>query len=158
MRLALPLILLASTGLSQIVVPENSRWNEVESKGDPCKRHEHAFVAVENQFLALGGRRIQAVDIYDPQSTAWTKGQEPPIELHHFQALSHQGKVLVAGAFTGKFPAETPVDRLYYYDPSSDRWSEGPEIPADRRRGSVTRGGTETDTMLRIPVAELEDR
>jgi N-acetylneuraminic acid mutarotase len=94
-------------------------------------------VKVENQFIALGGRRIQPVDIFHPHQKKWTTGQAPPLELHPFQALEHQGKVLIAGAMTGRFPAEVGVAHLYYYDPKKDRWEKGPPIPKDRQRGSA---------------------
>lgn len=112
-------------------------WENVESEGAPRPRHEHAFVKVGEKFYALGGRRVQPVDIYDPATGVWTQGQRPPIELHHFQALAHEGQVLVAGAFTGKFPGETPVANLYFYDTVADAWTVGPEIPQGRRRGSA---------------------
>jgi hypothetical protein len=64
-------------------------------------------------------------------------GKAPPVELHHFQTLEYEGKVLIAGAFTGGFPGETPVPTLYFYDPASDEWSTGPEIPENRRRGAA---------------------
>jgi hypothetical protein len=100
-------------------------WKVVEPKGPPHKRHEHAFVKVAEQFYALGGRLIQPVDIFDPKSETWSMGKRPPVELHHFQALEHKGKVLVAGAFTGRFPAETPVGNFYFYDPKEDEWEQG---------------------------------
>jgi len=70
-------------------------------------------VKIADRFYALGGRRVQPVDVFNPATKAWTKGKPPPLELHHFQALDWDGKVLVAGAFTGKFPAETPVPKFY---------------------------------------------
>ena len=132
--LALPLLLMAGA-LAQMVA--TSQWGEVEVKGKAHKRHEHAFVKVEDRFYALGGRRIQPVDVFNPKTKTWSPASSPPMELHHFQALEWEGKILIAGAFTGKFPRETPVGRLFYYDPSSDEWSLGSEIPEERRRGSA---------------------
>ncbi|MGJ8695392.1 MAG: Kelch repeat-containing protein [Verrucomicrobiaceae bacterium] len=125
-----PPVLLAVVALAQ------AKWTTVEPKGPPFKRHEHAFVKVGEKFYALGGRRVQPVDVFDPKTEVWSMGKRPPLELHHFQALEYEGKVLVAGAFTGRFPGETPVENFYFYDPATDGWSEGPEIPEDRRRGS----------------------
>ncbi|MFC7339157.1 Kelch repeat-containing protein [Haloferula chungangensis] len=133
----IPSLGLALAAFAQMSHLEGSKWEQVKGEGNPCKRHEHAFVEVDDQFIALGGRRIQAVDLYNPETSTWSTGKQPPVELHHFQALSHDGKVLVAGAFTGKYPRETPVSHLYFYDPSADAWSKGPEIPEERRRGSA---------------------
>lgn len=123
--------------LAAIAFAQTSSWETVEPKGPPHKRHEHAFVKVKDYFYALGGRRIQPVDIYDPETKRWSLGKEPPVELHHFQALAHEGKVLVAGAFTGPYPGEKPIANFYYYDPEKDVWEVGPKIPKSRRRGSA---------------------
>ena len=132
----LPPLALAITALAQLSNKTTSSWEEVQAKGKPHKRHEHAFVKVAEKFYTLGGRRVQPVDIFDPATQTWSTGKAPPVELHHFQALEHEGRVLVAGAFTGRYPAETPVADFYFYDPKSDAWSTGPQIPEDRRRGS----------------------
>ncbi|MGJ8723182.1 MAG: Kelch repeat-containing protein [Roseibacillus sp.] len=128
-------VLLAVVLCAQVITPVS--WREVAVEGKAHKRHEHAFVAVGERFYALGGRRIQPVDIFDTVTESWAQGSPPPIELHHFQALEREGRVVIAGAFTGRFPGEVPVSNIYYYDPSSDLWSKGPKIPADRRRGSA---------------------
>lgn len=112
-------------------------WEIVETVGEAHGRHESAFVKVGEKFYALGGRRIQPVDIYDSVSLSWQKGARPPVEMHHFQAVVHEGKVVIGGAFTGKFPGETPLGRLYFYDAEGDVWSKGPVIPEERRRGSA---------------------
>lgn len=134
------LLLLFPLGLVFALTTETLRsgaWVEVVTTGQSQKRHEHAFVKVGSRFYALGGRRVQAVDIFDPVTSSWTQGSAPPLELHHFQALAYEGKVLVAGAFTGRFPGETPVPNLYFYHPATDSWEKGPEIPVARRRGSA---------------------
>jgi N-acetylneuraminic acid mutarotase len=38
---------------------------------------------------------------------------------------------------TGPYPGETPVPHAYVYNPENDRWRQGVEIPADRRRGGA---------------------
>ena len=38
---------------------------------------------------------------------------------------------------TGVYPAETPVDRIYIYDPALNTWTQGATIPVSRRRGSA---------------------
>lgn len=90
------------------------------AKGHPHKRHECSAAAIDGKFVRLAGRRIQAVDIYDPVTGTWTAASPPPQELHHFQAVTYDGKVVVAGAMTGKYPHETAVERIYFYDPATD--------------------------------------
>jgi hypothetical protein len=37
---------------------------------------------------------------------------------------------------TGLFPRETPLESVLIYEPGTDTWKTGPEIPAARRRGA----------------------
>jgi N-acetylneuraminic acid mutarotase len=41
------------------------------------------------------------------------------------------------GALTGGYPDEQPIPHIYIYDPATDEWEKGPEIPEDRRRGAA---------------------
>jgi hypothetical protein len=113
-------------------------WTPLQaSAGAPHERHENAFVAVDSQLYLLGGRGLKPLDIYDPASASWRTGAPPPLEIHHFQAVAHGGLLYVLGAFTGGYPGEQPLDHVLVYDPAADRWSEGAQIPAHRRRGSA---------------------
>lgn len=113
------------------------QWTTVSSNNEPTARHENAFTEVNGKFYLVGGRGEKPVDIYDPQTKEWTKGQTPPIEMHHFQAVPYDGKLYVMGALTGGFPDEKPIPNIYIYDPETDEWTKGPEIPEDRRRGAA---------------------
>ena len=59
------------------------------------------------------------------------------MEIHHFQAVPFEGKIYLVGAMTGAYPTEPPLANVFIYDPASDKWAEGPEIPASRRRGGA---------------------
>ena len=56
--------------------------------------------------------------------------------IHHFQPIVKDGKVIMVGAMTGDYPTEPPMPRVQIYDPEKDEWTEGGEIPVERRRGS----------------------
>lgn len=137
----LPLLLalaLLLGGLHLASKPANTgQWKEVESTNKPLKRHEHAYVKLHDKFYLIGGRRIQPVQAYDPATETWKNLGKPPIEMHHFQAVTFGGKIYVIGALTGPYPRETPIPNIYIYTPSNDSWSKGPEIPKARRRGSA---------------------
>lgn len=112
-------------------------WQTLTCEGAPHARHECAFVGVGDAFYLLGGRRIQPVDRYDPETGRWTALPAPPIELHHVQAVTWRGQILLAGAMTGRFPREEPVSHVWIFDPVGGTWRQGPEIPAERRRGGA---------------------
>ena len=131
------LLLLASLLFGLNVNARGAGWQTLDPEGRPHPRHEAAFVECEGKFYLLGGRRIQPVDIYDPVTRRWTHGAPPPVEVHHFQPVVWQGRILLAGAMTGKYPHEVGLPNVLIYDPATDAWSEGPEIPAERRRGGA---------------------
>ncbi|MDP3072485.1 MAG: hypothetical protein Q8N18_19485 [Opitutaceae bacterium] len=110
-------------------------WRTVETRGKPHARHEAAFVGLGSKLYLLGGRRIQPVDIYDPATHAWAVGKAPPVETHHFQPVVWENKIWLPGAMTGAFPREQALAQIPIYDPAADAWSQGPALPADRRRG-----------------------
>ncbi|NND98180.1 MAG: galactose oxidase [Pirellulaceae bacterium] len=113
------------------------RWQPLVTTGDPNARHEAGFIECDGRMFLLGGRRIQSVDIFDPQTQIWTHGSKPPMEVHHFQPVVWDHRIWLAGAMTGRYPRETAIDRVLIYDPRTDQWSWGPEIPVDRRRGGA---------------------
>ncbi|MFC2127819.1 Kelch repeat-containing protein [Bacteroidota bacterium] len=135
------LCLLLLTSCNSLTKKENThrKWQQVFSKDDsnPIERHEAAFVRVENKFFLLGGRGIKPVSIFNTKTNLWTLGQKPPMEFHHFQPVVYQKKIYIIGAMTGKYPAETPVSNIYYYDTQKDTWTKSFEIPENRRRGST---------------------
>lgn len=136
--LLLPLLMHASAQAqdgSSTAAP--GQWITLPESNQPLKRHENAYTKAGDTFYLIGGRGERPVEIYDPAANTWTTGATPPLSMHHFQAVSHEGKIYVLGAFTDGFPDETPVPHVYIYDPESDSWEKGPEIPEGRRRGAA---------------------
>lgn len=111
-------------------------WETISCATEPIARHECSFVAVGDKFYLLGGRGIKPVSIYNIETNTWTEGKEPPIEIHHFQAVAYQGKIYMFGAMSGKYPYEKPLKNILIYDPEKNEWEIGSEIPESRRRGS----------------------
>ena len=112
-------------------------WSVPATIGTPTARHENGMAAVDGRLYLVGGRGERPVDVYDPATARWIPASAPPLEIHHLQAVAHEGRMYVLGAFTGGFPEEQPLTHVLVYDPASDRWSQGAEIPAHRRRGAA---------------------
>lgn len=113
-----------------------AEWKLVEAINKPLPSHECSFINVGDCFYLLGGRHIKPVSIYNVAANTWSSGAKPPVEIHHFQAVAYKDDVYVFGAMTGKYPYETPLPNLLIYHTKTDTWSQGAEIPKDRRRGS----------------------
>ena len=118
-------------------VVKHTDFKLVEVNNAPIARHENGFVAIGDTFYLLGGRGIKKISIYNVGNNTWTLGKEPPLEIHHFQAVTFDRKIYVVAAMTGKYPYETPLSLMLIYDPVVDQWKEGPRIPEDRQRGSA---------------------
>lgn len=119
-------------------LPEGGgRWEMLPAGELPTLRHENGYVRVGSRFYLIGGRGEKPVEIFDPATGEWSTGAVPPVEMHHFQAVELDGRIYVVGALTGGWPTEPPLPEVYVYDPATDRWSTGPTIPADRRRGAA---------------------
>ncbi|MCC5835776.1 MAG: choice-of-anchor D domain-containing protein [Opitutales bacterium] len=117
--------------------PLEHYWETLETINGCEARHENGLAAIGGDILLMGGRGIKPVDHLRVDNHTWSKGAQPPIQLHHFQPVPYEGLVYVLGAFTGHFPTETPVENIYIYDSVASKWSLGPEIPEERRRGSA---------------------
>lgn len=127
------------SSLKSVVVPAEAQWETLSSPdgSELVKRHEAAFVRVKDKFYLIGGRRMNPTSIFDAKTKTWTQGAKVPIEIHHLQPVVYNDKVFILGALTGKYPGETPIPHVYIYDPVSDSWEKGAEIPEHRRRGGA---------------------
>jgi len=127
----------ATSGAQEGVSLTSGQWTLLPEGDLPMLRAENGFVRVGDLFYLIGGRGNRPVDIFDPATGSWTRGAAPPMQLHHFQGVEYEGRIYVLGAMTGGFPTEPPVPAIQIYDPASDQWSVGPEIPDGRRRGGA---------------------
>jgi len=114
-------------------------WVEKNEDETYTARHECSFVQAGDKFILFGGREnAQTLDVYDYATDSWSNGGTAPVEFNHSQAITHEGLIWVIGAFkTNNFPNESPADYIYMYNPASEQWIQGMEIPASRKRGSA---------------------
>lgn len=115
---------------------QNRYWVYVESEKRPLKRSENGAVSLNDKLYVVGGRGQKPVDRYDPVNNRWDTLQRPPLEMHHFQALNYKNEMYIAGAFTGPYPHEKPIENIYIFNPKSG-WRLGEPIPENRRRGAA---------------------
>lgn len=129
------LLFLLSVGVSAQTLEQIATTNTCTN------RHENSFTAVGNELVLVGGRGIKPVETFNPATNTWTKKVATPIEMHHFQALEYKGELWIVGAFTGRYPHETPIPNIYIFNSQKNEWRVGPEIPKDRLRGAAAAFG-----------------
>jgi len=119
---------------------EGGLWTDLNENENYTARHESSFVQAGNKFYLMGGREnAKTIDVYDYTSNTWTAlTNSAPFEFNHFQATEYKGLIWVIGAFqTNDFPLEQPAEHIWTFDPSSNEWVQGPQVPTNRRRGSA---------------------
>jgi hypothetical protein len=122
---------------SVIAATQLTGWQIVTPVNTCTARHETSAASVDGVLYLIGGRGMKPVEAFDPATNEWTTKAMPPMQIHHFAATTVGNKIAVFGALTGGFPKEQPVPNLWWYEPSTDTWTKGAEIPEDRRRGAA---------------------
>ncbi len=118
----------------------SSTWVNKNENQNYTARHECSFVQAGDKFFLMGGREnAQTVDVYDYATDTWVNlTASAPSEFNHFQATEYQGLIWIIGAFGDNgFPNEVPEEFIWAFDPSTNDWIQGPQIPLARRRGST---------------------
>jgi PKD repeat protein len=115
-------------------------WTDKDENENYTARHENSFVQAGDKFYLMGGREeAQTIDIYDYTTDSWTSlVDSAPKEFNHYQATEYQGLIWVIGAFQDNaYPNEVPTEYIWMFNPATQEWIQGPEIPAGRQRGST---------------------
>jgi N-acetylneuraminic acid mutarotase len=119
--------------LASAQVGESSVW----TIGSPMPRPttEVAAAVLGDTIYIVGGydeagEGVGMVEVYNATSDTWMDGiAQLPVQLHHTSAASYQGKIYVAGGYTGDWTAS---DRLFIYDPTTNEWTLGNPMPTPR--------------------------
>lgn len=133
----------ALCGVSQSVLAQNANANQpwqavtTSNLSVPLERHETAAAVWNGKIFVIGGRGLKPVDRYDPVTNTWESLQPTPFEIHHIQPLVWNDKIYLVGGFTCCYPNEPSLTHIQVYDPATDTWTEGAEIPETRRRGGA---------------------
>ncbi|MDW7694602.1 family 16 glycoside hydrolase [Flammeovirgaceae bacterium SG7u.111] len=133
----LTLILITTISFAQEVDLSQYRWTAVETSGNPKARHENTFIEYKGKFYLMGGRGVNPVDVYDPETKMWETKGKTPFEFHHFQPVVYGDAIYIVCAMTGQYPKETPLENVWIYYPETDKWEKSVEIPEARRRGGA---------------------
>jgi hypothetical protein len=107
--------------LAPNTVPSNpltGQWIETNSNASLAARHEACFIMVGNKAYLLAGRNIKAVNIYNPVTRTWRKGQAPPMEIHHTQCVAADNKIWIVSSWTGSYPQERNTPVIFVSHPS----------------------------------------
>lgn len=135
----IPIFILIGSMISShsLLADDTGQWQTIDATGEPTARHEATLVAADQKIYLIGGRRVNPVNVFDPESNSWTEKSTTPMELHHFQAVVVDEVIYLIGAMTGPYPNEKPLERVVSYDPKKDEFQFDHGIPAERQRGGA---------------------
>ena len=117
--------------------PITDRW---EKKADmPTKRGESAVDQVNGRIYVMGGHNkhsgvcLSIVEEYNPKTNTWTKKNDMPTARSFATNCAVNGKIyLIGGANDNNFPNAKFLTTVEIYDPSTDTWTKGSDIPTPR--------------------------
>jgi len=114
-----------------VYTPETDRW---ESLADmPSGRSSHGMAEIDGKLYVAGGMTTRADEatelwVYDPKTNTWDASRAHlPTARDHLVVASYKGKLYVAG---GRY--STNLKKLEIYDPVTDTWTQGPDMPTAR--------------------------
>ena len=74
-------------------------------------------------------------ELYDPVKDAWTRLRPLPEARHHITLSAVMGRLYGIGGFTGGFPNWRALPTMFIYDPTSNTWTGGVDLPVARAEG-----------------------
>jgi len=74
---------------------EDGKWIVVDNNAPIDLRNEACMVMVGRKAYLVGGRGSKDLDIYDPVTRTWSKGQRPGKEINHMQCKVTMGQLVV---------------------------------------------------------------
>lgn len=99
-------------------------WEELEPMPEP--RAAHRMVAHDGRLYVVGGHGPSSRVLTWAPDGGWSTGAEMPGPRHHLAVVVREGSIWALG---GRTEDDTLLDRVDIYDPETDTWREGPQLP-----------------------------
>lgn len=124
------------------VVPEDV-WTLLAQA--PLPLTEVAAAAMSGQIWVVGGfdargRAVDAVQVYEPATNAWTEGPELPEPVHHAALVSAGNELYLVGGYVGS-SFDRPTAAVWRFDVATQRWVGAPPLPEPRAAGAAAWDG-----------------
>ena len=111
--------------------PAADSWAQVASLPEPVS--DAAAAVLGGRLYIIGGfipgGETNAVYRYDPGPGTWTQLAGYPLAVTNEACGGIDGEIVCAGGFTGNQGNGGNVSATYIYDPASNTWSQGADMP-----------------------------
>lgn len=134
---------LISTDGVAVFDPETNEWADLPPMPEPRSTHDAAVLGdhlyVIGGWAMTGGSANGAyflddafrLDLTNPEA-GWEEIAPPPIHRRALAVAAHDGKIYMIG---GLLEQGGTTRDVHVYDPGSNSWSSGPELPGDGFQG-----------------------
>jgi N-acetylneuraminic acid mutarotase len=118
---------------------EATRWERAAPAG--LARQELYPEVLDGKIYVAGGLLSPNTgysahfEAYDPAQDRWTRLATLPQARHHIALAAAGARIFGIGGFSGGFPNWKAESDVFLYDPTSDRWHQGPALPSPRAEG-----------------------
>lgn len=92
-------------------------------------------IYVAGGFLSQNPGFTDRFESYDPVNDAWTQLRSLPEARHHITLSAARGLLYGVGGFTGGFPNWRAQPTMFIYNPASNIWTQGTDLPVARAEG-----------------------
>lgn len=123
--------------------PQNKTWTDLPKL--PTPRSTHDAVVVGDKIYVVGGWSMNGGEAFNSdfsedalvfdlakKDATWEKLPTPPFQRRALAVAEHQGKIYVLGGLTDGGGVVKDVD---IYDPATQAWTKGPEMPGSKLQG-----------------------
>src|SRR5262249_48623845 len=105
----------------------------------PVSRYGMHAAVIAGRIYVIGGEHAQpnavptgAVEVYDPATDKWTHAADMPTPRGFFATAVVDGRIFAIGGSPNMVPHDPGIATVEIYDPKTDRWSRGTDMPTPR--------------------------
>jgi N-acetylneuraminic acid mutarotase len=122
--------------------PAADKWTRRVSVPTSRSGISNGVVAVDGKIYVIGGQLypkvLSNVDVYDPETDKWTRKADMPTPRFDHAACVIDGKIYVSGGNPVWPRQAVPLSTVDIYDPATDTWSQGTDMPRTRTDHSAS--------------------
>ncbi|CAN0559520.1 unnamed protein product, partial [Ectocarpus sp. 12 AP-2014] len=109
----------------------NAKEDHIEGQSATVNGKLYTMSGLNEKFKV-----VEATEIYDPSTNAWSFGEPMPLSVTHGGMAAVNDEVCIIGGFAGNHPG-VATDRVQIYNTLTDTWREGPKLPGRRGSGAA---------------------
>lgn len=121
--------------------PASNQWESLPDLPEP--RSSHRAAIVDSKLYVFGGWSIEGGEDGDwlesgcvldlnAEDKGWEKVDQPR-SLRALEVIGFKGQIVLIGGLT---PEDDISDKVYFFDPRTAKWSDGPAIPGMPANGN----------------------